>query len=85
MYSVQFLAHMYDDQRKLILFAHAVTECNTISALYGVGKMKAVSLITTWTDLKDAVKHFIQPHVEKDLRFEDGERFLLSLYGLSKS
>lgn len=75
-YSVHFLAHMYDDQRKFILFFHAVTECDTISALYGVGKMKAVSLITTPTDLK--------AHVGKDLLFEDGERFLLSQHGLSE-
>ena len=69
--------------KDIMLFLHAVTVCDTTSALYGQGKKKAFKLLKENTDLAKDVSIFNNPNVtQKDL-IAVGEKFLLHLYGIS--
>ena len=64
---------------------HAMTGCDTTSALYSQGKKKAFNLLLRCPELKNCVEVFnnqssLQSEVQKA-----GEKFLLALYGAPKT
>jgi len=67
--------------RCFVPFAHAMTGCDTTSALYRKGKRQAMQLIMKCPDVHDDAEIFNQPKSSKEAIAEAGERFLLRLYG----
>lgn len=67
-----------------LLFLHAITGCDTVSALYDVGKMKAVSIIEGRNEW-GMLDVFHQPSSSHEEVARVGEQFLLKLYGAVQS
>lgn len=67
--------------RYLVPFVHAMTGCDTTSALYRKGKRQAMQLIMKSPDVHDDAETFSQPESSKEAIAIAGERFLLRLYG----
>lgn len=66
----------------LVLFAHAVSGCDTTSAIFKEGKA------TTWKkiadsneELKNELRRFNEEHLSKADAMQIGDKFLLKLYG----
>jgi hypothetical protein len=70
--------------RRFVPFVHAMTGCDTTSALYRKGKRQAMQLITKSGDLHDDAETFCQPDSSKKAIAISGERFLLKLYGATE-
>ena len=67
--------------KKYILFAHAATGCDTVSALYNIGKRKALSVLENNRIDWDILDVFGQQNPSTDEIARVGEAFLLQLYG----
>ena len=68
-----------------LFFLHAMTGCDTTSALYRQGKKKAFKLLLRCPELKTCVEVFNDPSLsESDVKWA-GEEFLLALYGAPKT
>ena len=67
-----------------ILFIHAMTGCDTTSALYNQGKCKVVKLAPTKRDLHPLMDMFVRASSSHDDVISAGERFMLALYGADK-
>lgn len=83
-YDIVKLKSVYKNVVRLMLFAHAVSGCDTTSYFFGVGKIKAVELIKANDEAKHAAEPFLNQSSSKDTIATNGERFVLLLYGLSK-
>ena len=66
-----------------LFFLHAVTGCDTTSALYNQGKKKTYNLLKEHTGLAKDVFIFNMPQAAKKAVISAGEKFLLHLYGAS--
>ena len=71
--------------KRHLLFAHAITGCDTVSALFGMGKQKALSVLERGEDNWVTLDIFKQPDATRDEIAEAGEKFLLKLYGATQS
>lgn len=71
------------DTKDILLFAHAVTGCDTTSAIKG--KLKALKLLQENDALREGMQVFNSPSSTKEEVAAVGEEFLLHLYGRSKS
>ena len=60
---------------------HAMTVCDTTSAMFGVGKTKAFKVLQALEELSARVLMFGDFTTPKDVLFEVGEKFLSALYG----
>ncbi|KAL8607718.1 hypothetical protein ACOMHN_039391 [Nucella lapillus] len=67
--------------KKYILFAHAATGCDTVSAMYNIGKRKALSVLQNNRIDWDILDVFGQQNPTTDEIARVGETFLLQLYG----
>ena len=76
---------LHEVAKKHILFANAVTGCDTVSALYGVGKQKALAVLQNDRIDWDVLDVFQQPNSNKDDIAQAGETFILKLYGATQS
>jgi len=61
------------------LFAHAIVGCDTTSAVYGLGKVAALKLVTS-TQTKEHVLVFTDPESTKEEITAAGEAVMVSLY-----
>lgn len=68
-----------------ILFAHAVSGCDTTSAMYKKGKLSTYRILEKRQDLRTKVEIFLDPNAERGVIIATGEYFLLALYGAQKS
>ena len=66
------------------LFVHAMTGCDTTSAMFGVGKTKAFKVLKASEELSAEVLMFGDLTTPKDVLFKIGEKFISALYGGSK-
>ena len=66
------------------MFIHAVTGCDTASALYGQGKRKAFQLLQKDINSFQFLDCFSNPESTKDQIASAGEQFMLQLYGARK-
>ena len=73
------------DCKKSILFIHAFSGCDTTSAFYGKGKLQALQLIKSNTDLQDIPDVFNNPYSKYDDIERAGERFIKALYSNTKN
>ena len=67
-----------------ILFIHAMTGCDTTSALYNQEKCKVVKLAPTKRDLHPLMDMFVRASSSHDDVTSAGERVMLALYGADK-
>jgi len=63
-----------------ILFAHAVSGCDTTSAPFGKGKRRTIQLLENSQTLRDTVSVFNNRFAQPDDIAKAGEKFLLALY-----
>ena len=69
----QIASTMTDKQKKCILLAHAISGCDTVSYLFGVGKVRIMKILADGTKTQDAVIiNFSQPKLDRELLFETG-------------
>lgn len=71
----------YGDISENILFLHAVSGCDTTSALFGQGKIKFCTTLEKFPCINESVKIFKDPNAEKNTLFKAMEPFLVTLYG----
>lgn len=64
-----------------LLFLHAVTGCDSTSALYGRGKKKAFGMLRKDKQMQSTVAVFNSPSATQAEVVEAGEKFIVSLYG----
>ncbi|KAL4104439.1 hypothetical protein QTP88_019740 [Uroleucon formosanum] len=83
MYSSQSLTS-YSKCQAHILFLHAITGCDTTSALYQRSKTKVFKLFEKCQDLVDYAEVFKNIDSSPDIILTNGIRFLLAMYGAPK-
>ncbi|KAI5735084.1 hypothetical protein M8J77_013977 [Diaphorina citri] len=64
-----------------ILFIHAISGCDSTSALFNQGKVKALRTVVKNPDLLPYIRRFLDPASTTREITEAGERFLVVLYG----
>lgn len=67
-----------------ILFLHALTGCDTTSALFNKGKLKVMTMFEKHPDLTHSAQIFQAENCPPDTVFQNGKRFLLAMYGAPK-
>jgi hypothetical protein len=68
-----------------LLFLHAMTGCDTTSALYGQGKKKAFNLLKKNIESRECAQIFNSDTSTASMIVTAGERFLLTLYGAPRT
>ena len=68
------------ETKKYLLFLHAVTGCDTVSAIYRQGKRKAFNIVHTNKDY-DMLDTFTKTQSTHEEVTRAGEQFLLKVYG----
>lgn len=76
-YDIRKLTSNLGHLRQHLLFLHAVTGCDTTSALYGKGKRKSFDILKKSQDICDTVSVFDNGEASKDEVAKAGEAFLL--------
>ena len=64
-----------------ILFAHAMSGCDTVSSFFGIDKTKATKLSQNSENLRKVVQVFGDDHLSLDDIKNNGESFVLGVYG----
>ena len=70
-----------DDLQKCLLFCHAISGCDTVSATFGIGKLKAYRKLKQSTYWPDLIKDFGNDSANLNELLYTVESFYLSLYG----
>lgn len=68
------------DMVECILFAHAVSGCDTTSAVFGKGKKRAWNVLKESPEMREVAKVFTNPSSLADAVAKAGEKFLLKIY-----
>lgn len=85
-FSISCVQRRLSEASSTFLFVHAMTGCDTTSALYRQGKKKAFTLLQKNPDLQHrVVQVFNNPTSSPDSVSSVGEQFLLVLYGAPKT
>ena len=71
--------------KKHILFLHAITGCDTTSAIFGKGKNRVMKLFEKRPDLHQAAQVFQQENCPPETIYNNGILFLLAIYGAPKT
>ena len=82
LYRVHDIQASIGDTSKYLMVLHAITGCDTVSALYRQGKRKAFNLVHNNKEY-DLLNTFINAESTHQQVQEAGESFLLKLYGAS--
>ncbi len=83
-YDITDIQHSIGGARKHLMAVHAITGCDTVSALFGQGKRKAFKLVEKDSD-NAGLDEFAATHSTKENVAAAGEQFLLRLYGAQKT
>ena len=83
-YNIDLLIKQHSDIRKILLFTHAMTGCDTTSCFYGLGKIKAVEIVQSSAEAQQQASVFLLENTTKEQLLINGERFVLELYGLNR-
>ncbi len=83
LYDIQELKHAIGDTSTHMLFVHAISGCDTVSAMYRQGKRKAFNIVHTKPDhvLLDTFTNTESTHEAVE---RAGEQFVLNVYGAQK-
>jgi hypothetical protein len=80
--SIKKVAKALDyDLLKCILFIHAISGCDTVSATFGIGKLKAFRKLKISAHWIDMLKKFGVDTADLNKHIKTVEKFYLSLYG----
>lgn len=82
LYNIHEFQHAIGDTTKHLMFLHAVTGCDTVSAIYRQGKRKAFNIIHKKQDY-ELLDTFTKTGSTHDEVKSGGENFFLKLYGAS--
>ena len=63
-----------------LLFAHAVSGCDTTSAIFGIGKVKHMKSLQASSELRSSVEIFGLQTASKEQVLSVGEKYVASLY-----
>ena len=66
-----------DDLRQSLLISHAISGCETVSATFGMGKLKAFNKFKESSYWRSAIKTLYDDDIEIDRMVELGEKFIL--------
>ncbi|KAF4529942.1 hypothetical protein B566_EDAN016853 [Ephemera danica] len=80
-YNIRCVQDYFKDAKNTILFAHAVSGCDTTSAIFGKGKITSLNLLMSDEDLRATVQVFYQQQSSYDVILSAGLKFLFKLYG----
>ena len=80
LYSILEIQRAIGDTKKYLLFLHAVTGCDTVSAIYRQGKRKAFNIVHKKKDY-DMLDTFTKTGSTHEEVKRAGEQFLLKVYG----
>ena len=84
-YSITQLQQALGSKRQHILFLHAITGCDTTSALYGQGKVKTLKLAQKNVEnMSSYMNVFAQTSSTHEDVATAGEQFMLKLYGAER-
>ena len=67
-----------------MLFLHAFSGCDTISAAYNMGKLKFIKIMEKHPELAGGTALFLSEKVDSSLLTLVGARFFIALYGGNK-
>lgn len=67
--------------KNILLFAHAFTDCDSVSSIFGKGKQSLLNLIQKESTLRWDVQKFYEPQSTVEDNKEAGERIMLKLFG----
>lgn len=84
LYSIKQRQQALGSTKQHILFTHGITGCDTTSALYGQGKVKALKLTQKDANLSSYMYVFAQTSSTHADVATAGEQFLLKLYGAER-
>ena len=70
-----------DDLRQCLLISHVIPGCNTVSATFGIGKLKAFNKFKESSYWRSAIKTLYDDDIEINRMVELGEKFYINLYG----
>lgn len=83
-YDINKLAKKYAKTRKCLLFIHAISGCDTTSAIYRKGKVQALQILSKNPQLQTEIEIFLNQDSTRDKICEAGEKFILQMYGVTK-
>ena len=69
------------EMRECLPFAHAVSGCDTVSATYGLGKLRAYKKLCESDFWRDTMRKVGNDDVNIEHMVEMGEKFYMELYG----
>ena len=70
-----------DDLRQCLLIIHAISGCDTVSATFGIGKLKAFNKFKESSYWRNAIKTLYDDDIEIVRMIKLGEKFCINLYG----
>ena len=65
---------------KSLLFAHAISGCDTTSAFFGIEKLKALRFLQKSSEHQEYIQIFGETDIQYDQMLSVGEQFVISLY-----
>ena len=83
LYNITLIQEAVGNKKQNLLFAHSVTGCDTTSALFGLGKKKAIDFLDQYNN-ENSLDVFISGSPRKETISNVGEKFILKLYGAQK-
>ena len=63
------------------MISHAISGCDTVSATFSMGKLKAFNKFKESSYWRNAIKMLYDDDIEIDRMMELGEKFCINLYG----
>ena len=84
LYNITLIQEAVGNKKVHLLFVHSVTGCDTTSALFGLGKKKAIDLLDQYNN-DNSFGVFISGSTIKEIISSVCEKFILKLYGAQKS
>lgn len=86
--SKMFSSKSFDGHKKSknhILFWHAITGCDTTSAIFSKGKKRALKILEDREDLQRCAESFTQKNSSHEEITDSGIKYILALYGAQPS
>ena len=84
LYTIGELQSAVGDMKQHLMFVHAISGCDTVSAFYMKGKKRALEVLRSYGD-QDSLSTFTEPRSTPEDVANVGERFLLKFYGAVRS
>ena len=77
----QVAEDMCSEMRECLPFAHAISGCDTVSATYGLGKLRAYKKLRESNVWREKLRIVGDDDVDREHMIEMGEKFYMELYG----